>query len=150
MNKAATYKQKGENEKAIDEYSKVISEGVNYDYIMALIERGYNYRQLQLNALALPSFEKAFTLDPHNIQCLCNLAICYYNEFQFRKTYEICLHGLYEAELQNDHHFDDDFMAFFKKACDVASQNGMKVPITSDGVQDYIAEKIKQHNVVNP
>ena len=145
LNKAGTYKQMGENEKAIDEYSKVISEGVNYDFVMALIERGYNYRQLSLNALALPSFEKAFTLAPHNLQCLCNLAICYFNEFQFRKTYEICLHGLYEAELQNNHHFDGDFMDFFKKACKIATQNGMTLPVSPEGVKEYVAEKIKQH-----
>ena len=149
LNKAAVFKQMGENEKAIDEYSKVIGEGVNHDYVMALIERGYNYRQLSLNALALLNFEKAFALDPHNIQCLCNLAICYFNEFQFRKTYEICLHGLYEAEKQKCHEFDKDFMEFFKKACDVAIQNGMNPPVTPNGVKDYIAEKMKLSHVAN-
>ncbi len=139
LNKAATYKQMGENEKAINEYTKVITEGVNHDYVMALVERGYNYRQMNQVAMALLSFQQAFFLDPHEIQNLCNLAICYSALGAHHMAYELVLQGLYEVELQNDHQWENDLMhvlaAVYDKAID-------KPAVGPDNVKVYIQNRL--------
>lgn len=140
LNKAATFKQMGENEKAIDEYTRVVTEGVNHDYVMALVERGYNYRQQDNVALALLSHQQAFFLDPHNVQNLFNLSICHICLFQFPQGYNFLLQAFYEAELQNVHEFDQDMEAQLKQLCDHFPD---KPFIRPEGIKDYVAERIK-------
>lgn len=140
MNKAATFKQQGKNEKAIDEYTKVITEGVSHDYVMALVERGYNYRQLDNVAMALLSHQQAFFLDPHNVQNLFNLAICHICLYQFLQGYNFLLQAFYEAELQNVHEFDKDMEAQLKQLCDLFPD---KQFIRPEGIKDYVMERIK-------
>ena len=139
LNKAATYKQMGENEKAIDEYTKVITEGVNHDFVMALVERGYNYRQMNQVAMALLSFQQAFFLDPHEIQNLCNLAICYSALGAHHMAYELVLQGLYEVELQNDHQWENDLMQVLTAVYDKAID---KPAVGPDNVKEYIQNRL--------
>ncbi len=140
LNKAATFKQMGENEKAIDVYTRVVTEGVNHDYVMALVERGYNYRQQDNVALALLSHQQAFFLDPHNVQNLFNLSICHICLFQFPQGYNFLFQAFYEAELQNVHEFDQDMEAQLKQLCDHFPD---KPFIRPEGIKDYVAERIK-------
>lgn len=148
LNKAATYKQMGENEKAIDEYTKVITEGVNHDYVMALVERGYNYRQMNQVAMALLSFQQAFFLDPHEIQNLCNLAICYSTLGAYDMAYELVLQGLYEVELQNNHQWENDLMQVLTTLYDKSVN---KPAVGPDNVKEYIYNRLssKSHNGMN-
>lgn len=146
INKASTYKQMGENEKAIDEYTKVITEGVNHDYVMALVERGYNYRQVDNVAMALLSHQQAFFLDPHNVQNLFNLAICHICLYQFLQGYNFLLQAFYEAELQNVHEFDQDMKIQLKQLCDHFPD---KPFIRPEGIKDYVAERIKARRLTN-
>lgn len=146
LNKAATFKQLGENEKAIDEYTKVITEGVNHDYVMALVERGYNYRQLDNVAMSLLSHQQAFYLDPHNVQNLFNLAICHISLYQFLQGYNFLLQAFYEAELQNVHEFDHDMEVQLKQLCDHFPD---KPFIRPEGIKDYVVERIKASRLRN-
>lgn len=146
LNKAGTFKQLGENEKAIDEYTKVITEGVNHDYVMALVERGYNYRQLDNVAMSLLSHQQAFYLDPHNVQNLFNLAICHISLYQFLQGYNFLLQAFYEAELQNVHEFDHDMEVQLKQLCDHFPD---KPFIRTEGIKDYVVERIKASRLRN-
>lgn len=139
LNKAATYKQMGENEKAINEYTEVITEGVNHDFVMALVERGYNYRQMNQVTMALLSFQQAFFLDPHEIQNLCNLAICYSALGSPHMAYELVLQGLYEVEIQNDHQWENDLMQVLAAVYDKAID---KPAVGPDNVKEYIHNRL--------
>jgi tetratricopeptide (TPR) repeat protein len=133
----------GENEKAINEYTKVITEGVNHDYVMALVERGYNYRQMNQVAMALLSFQQAFFLDPHEIQNLCNLAICYSALGAHHMAYEFVLQGLYEVELQNNHQWENDLMQVLAAVYDKAIDKPVVGP---DNVKEYIQNRLTNKN----
>ena len=146
INKAGTLKDMGKFEQAIDEYSKVVTEGVSHDYVMALVERGYNYRQLDNVALALLSHQQAFFLDPHNVQNLFNLAICHISLYQFLQGYNFLLQAFYEAELQNVHEFDKDMENQLRQLCDHFPD---KPFIRPEGIKDYVAERINASRLQN-
>lgn len=135
INIAGTLKDQGKYEQAIDEYTKVVTEGVSRDAVMSLIERGYDYRQLNLNALALLSHQQAFYLDPHNLQNLVNLAICCVNLVLPTLAYEFTLQAYYEATLQNNHEFDKDLHNLLKTLHDTSGSNSIIGP---DTIDEYI------------
>ena len=142
INKAATFKDQGKYEQAIDEYTKVVTEGVVQDVVMSLVERGYDYRQIGLSSLALLSHQQAFFLDPHNLQNLVNLAICYFNLAFPHLAYEFTLQAYYEATIQNNHEFDNDLNNLLKGLYETFGRKS--TIISPDTIEDYIKDRIRK------
>lgn len=140
ISKASTIRNRGKFDQAIDECNLVITEGVNEDYVWALIERGHNYLKLNLNSLAVMSYQHAFFFDPHNIEILHNLAVAHLRLLEVNRSYDYLLQAYYEAERQNDHEFDKEMEGLLAV---IYNNSPMKLPYGPDNIKEYVEIRLK-------
>ena len=115
INKAAVYRDSGQETAAIEELDKVISPLFDNDFVMAVLQRGIAYRMTNQYPLALNDFHFVLTYAPHNIQNLANLSHVALAMKRFQEASYYAKTALEEAERQNEHTCDAECLAILNE-----------------------------------
>lgn len=109
INLAMIYRNRGDNNKALEVLSKVVEEQFNEDFKNVMIQRGIclNFANRPFDALS--DFIWVEQHKPNNVQNLSNLALTCLKVGKFLEAEQYALKGLEQASIQNIHNCDIDF-----------------------------------------